>query len=1120
MKNKTTYVLIFFLTMMFFFNCSNIYSQVPRLLSYQGQLLDKNNQPYNGFVSIEFSLFLLKFGGSSIWSEVQNINVENGYFSVFLGRNNQFGKDLQFDKQYYLEVSLNNNQMKYERAPLMSSPYSFRSDYSDSSNVAKKVISLEDGSVKLSNLSSEVLTLGGDLIGTLPNPRINPEALTNNIPDFSITKYKLAPNSVIFNGSNASGDLEGTYPGPFIANGAVNNNKLSANSITSDKIKDFSILRSDLNSEVLSGDVIFTNITATNSVKSPNNFLTNIVGTSSTFVNEKVTNSNISSLTAGITSSTISINSPVASFSTSLTSPLVYFGNTNVNTLSSGTSSASISVNSPLGNFTNLNSTNVSSTFVNSNNIITPNLKATDLTASKISSTLSINTPQLNSPQANFTNLTVGVLSSTLTNTIGVASSGTIVAGQGLDISNGGINIVGNAKLNGNLAVRGLSTHSDNVINNKEVLNQGKVTNNSDVLNNANMSVLGNTQIGDAFADKFIINAETIFNQNIRFPAGLSGISAKINDIIVGTASATTSIITPYAKIDNASMNGLSANNFSTSLASVTISLRTPHVFADTTDINSIIARTASVTVSVRTPQLWNAHGDITRLDAGWVSSTVTNDIGIRASGTISIDQGLTVKSGGTNLTGRLEQHGQTTIYGNGDGSASNFDDYALRVQSTNQGIAIKVNGSRNSDKNFVDFRDDSKSWGRIQGETHSEMINSAEYIVSLATKVGAELVAVVDAFNAGAKTTAAGLDIRACTGFGAVVCPPGVGIVVTEGSTWVSKIAAAVAATADLVSFITFKEETNGITFTSGAGDYAEFLKKKNVNEIFLIGDIVGMNGGEISRNTTNSEKNMVVSLNPIVLGNTPKVGYENEYEKVAFLGQVPVKVMGKVKKGDYIIPNGLNNGFGFAINPEDMKLDDYQKIVGVAWSDGISSDFNVINISVGLNQNDAVKYIINQSKSIEKLKKELNETKVKNNVNNLALAKLVPNYNPILEVINNTDNKDNKQLDTSHINDDVTNSKLSNTNDVKESIGKTIENNDIGNLNITPEIIIKAIDLAVENYEKSETKLKFHPFYSKIKSDVNYKNEIVNLMMYKAVDNFKDMKNFKLNDRNYLSK
>ncbi len=77
---------------------------------------------------------------------------------------------------------------------------------------------------------------------------------------------------------------------------------------------------------------------------------------------------------------------------------------------------------------------------------------------------------------------------------------------------------------------------------------------------------------------------------------------------------------------------------------------------------------------------------------------------------------------------------------------------------------------------------------------------------------------------------------------------------------------------------------------------------------------------------------------------------------EKVAFMGQVPVKVFGKVNIGDYIIPSGKNDGIGMAIKPSDITTRHIKDIVGVAWTQsGNPLDIKFINTAVGVNRNDS---------------------------------------------------------------------------------------------------------------------------------------------------------------------
>ena len=146
--------------------------------------------------------------------------------------------------------------------------------------------------------------------------------------------------------------------------------------------------------------------------------------------------------------------------------------------------------------------------------------------------------------------------------------------------------------------------------------------------------------------------------------------------------------------------------------------------------------------------------------------------------------------------------------------------------------------------------------------------------------------------------------------------------------------------------------------------------LKGKNTDEKINSGDIVGLFNGKISKYSENADQLLCVSYSPIVLGNKPEKGKENLFEKVAFLGQVPVKVFGKVKRGDYIIPSGMNDGTGIAVSPDLMTVDEFTKIVGRAWESSDSEFEKSINTAIGFDNRD----IINLLRLYEQKNKRVN--------------------------------------------------------------------------------------------------------------------------------------------------
>ena len=141
----------------------------------------------------------------------------------------------------------------------------------------------------------------------------------------------------------------------------------------------------------------------------------------------------------------------------------------------------------------------------------------------------------------------------------------------------------------------------------------------------------------------------------------------------------------------------------------------------------------------------------------------------------------------------------------------------------------------------------------------------------------------------------------------------------------------------------------SGGVNFKSSSADFAEMLPRLDLQEDIEAGDIVGVVAGKVTRETTNSDRIMVVSTAPIVLGNMPLESEEHGYEKVAFMGQVPVKVRGPVNSGDYIISSGLNDGTGVGVSPGEMTASDHALIVGQAWESSSDHGVKLINTVMG---------------------------------------------------------------------------------------------------------------------------------------------------------------------------
>lgn len=158
-----------------------------------------------------------------------------------------------------------------------------------------------------------------------------------------------------------------------------------------------------------------------------------------------------------------------------------------------------------------------------------------------------------------------------------------------------------------------------------------------------------------------------------------------------------------------------------------------------------------------------------------------------------------------------------------------------------------------------------------------------------------------------------------------------------------------------------------DGVTYGSHGADYAEWLERANASVDIGWGEVVGVKGGKVSRDTEGAEQVLVISRAPIILGNTPPEGRAKDCEKVAFMGQVPVMVQGEVHAGDYIIASGLANGAGIAVTPENLSLAHLSKLVGRAWEDSKNDQLNFVNTAIGINQQAAQHVLAKQQKAID---------------------------------------------------------------------------------------------------------------------------------------------------------
>ncbi|NBV42356.1 hypothetical protein EBR96_06280, partial [bacterium] len=176
---------------------------------------------------------------------------------------------------------------------------------------------------------------------------------------------------------------------------------------------------------------------------------------------------------------------------------------------------------------------------------------------------------------------------------------------------------------------------------------------------------------------------------------------------------------------------------------------------------------------------------------------------------------------------------------------------------------------------------------------------------------------------------------------------------------------------------------DAQGVKLESRGADYAEYLERQSTSEKIGPADIVGVYHGKITRKTEGAQRVMAVSTMPIVLGNWKGKDSSKKYDPVAFIGQVPVRVVGKVRAGDLVIPSGKEDGTGVAVEPADLTPEQLDSVVGQAWESSDDTDEKILNVAIlPVNKSAALLQIMRQTnaefrKETDALKAELAELK-----------------------------------------------------------------------------------------------------------------------------------------------
>ncbi len=376
----------------------------------------------------------------------------------------------------------------------------------------------------------------------------------------------------------------------------------------------------------------------------------------------------------------------------------------------------------------------------------------------------------------------------------------------------------------------------------------------------------------------------------------------------------------------------------------------------------------------------------------------------LAVTGDASVGGRLTSTEGITN-NGSSRMNGQVVINTNLDerGDRLQPDAYPLLIQGSSQGIMLKLTGADagtpNGNNNFLSFvgTTTNRLHGHIAGLTATELHADEYYKWEQGSLIAQQTLADLHFAKAIGQTLASALSTTTCLGFGACQTLPIVSFIIASVSEMALTGAEVVITAGDLLYWRQTMDNSvlnGGVTYSSSAADYAEWLPKADLAERLYPGDVVGVRSGRVSKATDGAEMLMVVSTNPLVLGNTPPQGRESDYVKVAFMGQVPVKVFGKVEPSNYIVASGNGNGFGVARRASDLSAPDYPNIVGIAWSGSDATHMGYVTVAVGLDRNSIARLAIRQDTELRAQASEIDGLRRQLQQTHTALARLVPGF------------------------------------------------------------------------------------------------------------------------------
>lgn len=198
---------------------------VPRVIPYQG-VLELDGQPFNGDVSIGFSIYAASSGGAPLWSEERTVSVYNGTFAVSLGSITPLAATLLAADSLWVGITVDGLEMT-NRQNITPVPYALWSAQASDLTVARDASIARNLSVVGTSTFSAGVTVNGALSATngltvagalsLPSQSITSTMIadlgvgTTDLANDAVTSAKIVNSTIlgddIFDGTVTSADI-------------------------------------------------------------------------------------------------------------------------------------------------------------------------------------------------------------------------------------------------------------------------------------------------------------------------------------------------------------------------------------------------------------------------------------------------------------------------------------------------------------------------------------------------------------------------------------------------------------------------------------------------------------------------------------------------------------------------------------------------------------------------------------------------------------------------------------------------------------------------------------------------------------------------------------------------